>query len=59
MANNNNPNVKRPGEKPPGKHHYNPGNMSGKTVEAGKKEAEQNKSVDRLKSRDEVSNKDS
>jgi hypothetical protein len=26
---------KKPGEKPPGKFHYNPGNMSGKTVRVG------------------------
>ena len=58
MANNKNPNEKQPGEKPSGKHHYNPGNMSGKTVEAGKKEAEQ-RNIDRLQSRDEVSNKES
>ena len=29
---------KKPGEKPPGKFHYNPGNMSGKTVEVGEGE---------------------
>jgi hypothetical protein len=30
MANNKNPNEKKPGEKPEGKYHYNPVNMSGK-----------------------------
>lgn len=30
MANNNNPNVKQPGENPDGKFHFNPGNMAGK-----------------------------
>ena len=30
MANNKNPNEKQPGEKPEGKHHFNPGNMAGK-----------------------------
>ena len=30
MANNKDPNLKQPGEKEPGKYHYNPGNMSGK-----------------------------
>jgi hypothetical protein len=30
MANNENPNEKRPGEHPEGKYHYNPGNMAGK-----------------------------
>ena len=33
MADNKNPNVKQPGEKPEGKYHYNPGNQSGKTAE--------------------------
>ena len=32
MANNKNPNQKQPGEKEPGTFHYNPGNMSGKTI---------------------------
>lgn len=30
MTNNKNPNEKQPGENPEGKHHFNPGNMSGK-----------------------------
>jgi hypothetical protein len=29
-------NEKKPGEKPEGKFHFNPGNMAGKTVEPGK-----------------------
>jgi hypothetical protein len=29
MADNKNPNEKKPGEKPEGKYHYNPGNQSG------------------------------
>ena len=33
MGNNKDPNKTRPGEMPPGKFHYNPGNMSGKTLE--------------------------
>jgi len=33
MADNKNPNEKQPGEKPEGKHHYNPGNQSGKEAE--------------------------
>jgi hypothetical protein len=32
MGNNKDPNKTRPGEMPPGKFHYNPGNMSGKTI---------------------------
>ena len=32
MGNNKDPNKIRPGEMPPGKLHYNPGNMSGKTI---------------------------
>ena len=32
MTNNKNPSQKQPGEKEPGTFHYNPGNMSGKTI---------------------------
>jgi hypothetical protein len=32
MGNNKDPEKTRPGEMPPGKFHYNPGNMSGKTI---------------------------
>jgi hypothetical protein len=38
--NNKNPNVKRPGENPEGKYHFNPGNMAGKTPGDEKKTAE-------------------
>ena len=38
MANNKNPNEKQPGETAPGKYHYNPGNMSGKTVKLAKRD---------------------
>jgi hypothetical protein len=31
---------KQPGEKAPGKYHYNPGNMSGKTVKTGEEGSE-------------------
>ena len=34
MANNKNPHERQAGEKPPGKFHYNPGNMSGKKIGA-------------------------
>jgi hypothetical protein len=32
MPNNKNPQDRQPGEKPAGKFHYNPGNMSGKKI---------------------------
>jgi hypothetical protein len=41
VANNKNPNEKQPGEKEPGTFHYNPGNMSGKTIGTNKDESEQ------------------
>ena len=41
MANNKNRKQKQPGEKEPGTFHYNPGNMSGKTIGAGKDEPRQ------------------
>lgn len=53
MTDDKDPNEKQPGEKKPGKYHYNPGNMSGKTIEAGKDEAEQKNNADRIHSRDE------
>jgi hypothetical protein len=60
MANDNNPNKKQPGEKAPGKHHYNPGNMSGKTVKTGEEEASEKKNDgDKLHSRDEIPGKQS
>ena len=33
MDDNRNPIEKQPGERPPGKYHYNPGNQSGKTAD--------------------------
>jgi hypothetical protein len=36
VANNEDANQKQPGEKGPGKYHYNPGNMSSKTIDSGK-----------------------
>jgi hypothetical protein len=36
------PDQKKPGEKAPGKFHFNPGNMSGKTVKVGKDQSEEN-----------------
>jgi hypothetical protein len=50
MGNNKNPNQKQPGEKEPGTFHYNPGNMSGKTI--GKEESKQPANADRKESRD-------
>ena len=40
MTNKTNPGEQEPGAKQPGKYHYNPGNMSGKTAETAKDEAE-------------------
>jgi len=53
VANNKNSNQKQPGEKKPGKFHYNPGNMSGKTVGISKDKSEQQSSADRIHSRHE------
>lgn len=53
MADNKDPHEKQPGEKQEGKYHYNPGNMSGKTMDAGKDEPEQKANRDRMESRDE------
>lgn len=39
MSNNKNPSQKQPGEKAPGTFHYNPGNMSGKTIGTNKDES--------------------
>jgi hypothetical protein len=52
MADNNNPNEKQPGEKPPGKYHYNPGNMSGKTIDIGQDESAREDEIDGDKGRD-------
>src|ERR1700744_1517878 len=40
MSNNRDPEKKLPGEKPEGKFHYNPGNMSGKKIGEDKKTSE-------------------
>jgi hypothetical protein len=53
MANNRNPKQKQPGEKEPGKYHYNPGNQSGKTVEIIKPEPAQENNADRRQGRQE------
>jgi hypothetical protein len=39
VGNNKDPNQKQPREREPGKFHYNPGNMSGKTIGAEKGES--------------------
>jgi hypothetical protein len=41
VANNKNPKQRQPGEKEPGTFHYNPGNMSGKTVGSHKDDTDQ------------------
>ncbi len=51
MAHSRNPDRKQPGEKAPGKYHYNPGNMSGKTIEILKDGSEQQNNRDRIQSR--------
>ena len=38
---------KKPGEKPAGKFHYNPGNMAGKTVEVGDPDGKSEASTDK------------
>ena len=53
MANNKNPNKKQPGEKAEGKYHYNPGNMSGKTVKTGDDGTEEKHEGDEVRSPDE------
>ncbi len=57
MADNKDPKVRRPGEKEQGKFHYNPGNMSEKTVEIGKDESEQKANAERIRSRHEEQGK--
>ncbi len=47
----NDPSVQRPGEKGPGKYHYNPGNMSGKTIKSCDDESDQENNADRMRSR--------
>jgi hypothetical protein len=51
MATNKNPNERQPGEKPEGKYHFNPGNQSGKEIEANKPESEQVNNKDRINDR--------
>jgi hypothetical protein len=53
MADHENPNQKKPGEKEPGTFHYNPGNQSGKTVKVVKPEREQESNGDRIPGRQE------
>jgi hypothetical protein len=54
MANNKNPNQKQPGENDPGNYHYNPGNMSGKTVKTGEEGSEKKNDEGKIQSRDEL-----
>ena len=57
MADKKNLNQKKPGEKEPGKFHYNPVGMSGKTAEICKDESEQQANADRIRSRHEQQEK--
>jgi len=50
VANNKNITQKQPGEKKPGKFHYNPGNMSEKLIKGRRDEPEQEADVDRTHS---------
>jgi hypothetical protein len=53
MGDTRKPEPKEPGEKKPGKYHYNPGNMSGKTIDIVQDESEQKNNSDRIQSRTE------
>lgn len=57
MANNKNPTQKQPGEKEPGTFHYNPGNMSGKTIGTNKDESEQSNRDSRREQQDKKTKK--
>lgn len=51
MGNNKNPNQRQPGEKEQGTFHYNPGNMSGKTIGSQKDDIDQqSNNADRIHS---------
>jgi hypothetical protein len=52
VGNNKNPTQKQPGEKEPGTFHYNPGNMSGKTIGTKKDESEQSNADSRHEQQD-------
>jgi hypothetical protein len=53
MGDTRKPEPKEPGKKKPGKYHYNPGNMSGKTIDIVKDESEQKNNRDRIRRRSE------
>jgi hypothetical protein len=57
VANNKNPTQKQPGEKEPGTFHYNPGNMSGKTIGTNKDESEQSNRDSRREQQDKKTKK--
>jgi hypothetical protein len=50
VVNNKNINQRQPGEKKPGKFHYNPGNMSEKPIKSRKDELEREADTDRIPS---------
>jgi hypothetical protein len=52
MADNKDPKQKQPGEKPPGKYHFNPGNMSGKTLEQSREESNEDRKEARREEQD-------
>jgi hypothetical protein len=59
VANNKNPTQRQPGEKEPGTFHYNPGNMSGKTIGTDKDESEQSNADSRHEQQDKKTKKPS
>lgn len=58
MTNNKNTDGKKPGEKEPGKFHYNPGNMSGKKAGVRREQSGQEKNSDQFQSREELEKRD-
>jgi hypothetical protein len=58
VGNNKDPNLEQPGEKEPGTFHYNPGNMSGKTIGIKKDEQEQSNADGTHSRGDQQENKD-
>jgi hypothetical protein len=57
VGNNKNPTQKQPGEKEPGTFHYNPGNMSRKTIGTNKDESEKSNHVSRHEQQDKKTKK--
>jgi hypothetical protein len=58
MTTNDKLDEKKPGEKEPGKHHYNPVNMSGKKAGDTEEGSKQEKNVEKVHSREELEKRD-